>query len=43
VVGIGVNMGLVQGAMSFTPIASPDAAKTKLSGMPMAVASPAEI
>jgi hypothetical protein len=43
VVGIGVNMGLVQGAMSFTPISSPDAAKTKLSGMPMAVASPAEI
>jgi hypothetical protein len=43
VVGIGVNMGLVQGAMSFTPIASPEAAKTKLSGMPMAVANPAEI
>ena len=43
VVGIGVNMGLVQGAMSFTPISSPDAAKMKLSGMPMAVASPAEI
>ena len=43
VVGIGVNMGLVQGAMSFTPISSPDAAKMKLSGMPMAVANPAEI
>ena len=43
VVGIGVNMGLVQGAMSFTPITSPDAAKMKLNGMPMAVASPAEI
>ena len=43
VVGIGVNMGLVQGAMSFTPISSPDAAKTKLNGMPMVVASPAEI
>ncbi len=43
VVGIGVNMGLVQGAMSFTPIVSPDAAKTKLSSMPMAVANPAEI
>jgi hypothetical protein len=43
VVGIGVNMGLVQGAMSFTPISSPDAAKTKLNGMPMVVANPAEI
>ncbi|HXQ17783.1 MAG TPA: hypothetical protein VN814_24455 [Caulobacteraceae bacterium] len=43
VVGIGVKMGLVVGAMSFTPITSPDAAKMKLNGMPMAVASPAEI
>jgi hypothetical protein len=43
VVGIGVNMGLLQGAMAFTPIANPDAAKMKLNAMPMAVASPAEI
>jgi hypothetical protein len=43
VVGIGVNMGLVQGAMSFTAITSPEAAKTKFAPMPMAVANPAEI
>jgi hypothetical protein len=43
VVGIGVNMGLVQGAVSFTPMTNLDAAKMKLNPMPMALAAPAEI
>lgn len=42
-VGIGVSMGLVQGNMAFTPMTDPQAVKAKLGGMPMAVASPAEI
>jgi len=40
---IGVEMGLVQGNMAFTPMTDPQAMKAKLSGMPMVVASPAEI
>jgi hypothetical protein len=42
-VGIGVSMGLVQGNMAFTPLTDPQAVKAKLGGMPMVVASPAEI
>jgi hypothetical protein len=40
---IGVEMGLVQGNMGFTPLTDLQAAKAKLGGMPMVVASPAEI
>jgi hypothetical protein len=42
-VGIGVAMGLVQGSMTFTPIADANAARAKLSRMPMVKAEPAEI
>ena len=42
-VGIGVAMGLVQGSMTFTPIADVDAARAKVSRMPMVKADPAEI
>jgi len=42
-VGIGVRMGAVQGSLKFTPLASADAARAKVAGMPMVVASPAEI
>ena len=42
-VGIGVSMGLVQGNMAFTPLTDPQAVMAKLRGMPMVVASPAEI
>jgi hypothetical protein len=42
-VGIGVAMGLVQGSMTFTPIADVNAARAKLSRMPMVKAEPAEI
>jgi hypothetical protein len=41
--GIGVRMGAVQGSMKFTPLASADAGRAKVAGMPMVVASPAEI
>jgi hypothetical protein len=36
-------MGLVQGAMSFTPMTEPRALKQKLAGMPMVKAEPAEV
>jgi hypothetical protein len=42
-IGIGVRMGAVQGSMKFTPIAGAEAARAKVAGMPMVVASPAEI
>jgi hypothetical protein len=42
-VGIGVAMGLVQGSMTFTPIADVNAARAKLSRMPMVKAEPTEI
>ena len=42
-IGIGVNMGLVQGAMKFTPITDPAAARLKIQSMPMVASSPAEI
>jgi hypothetical protein len=43
VVGIGVAMGLVQGSMTFTPIADVDAARARVTRMPMVKAEPAEI
>ena len=42
-VGIGVAMGMVQGSMKFTPLASADAARAKVAHMPMVKAEPAEI
>lgn len=42
-VGIGVSMGLVQGSMTFTPLADVNAARAKLSRMPMVKAEPAVI
>jgi hypothetical protein len=42
-VGIGVAMGLVQGSMTFTPISDVNAARAKVSRMPMVKAEPAEI
>jgi hypothetical protein len=42
-IGIGVRMGAVQGSMKFTPIAGADAGRAKVAGMPMVVASPAEV
>ena len=42
-VGIGVAMGLVQGSMTFTPLADVNAARAKVSRMPMVKAEPAEI
>lgn len=42
-VRIGVEMGLVQGAMSFTPSGDAQALKPKLAGMPMVKAEPAEV
>ena len=42
-VGIGVRMGLVQGSMTFTPVADVEAARAKVSRMPMVKAEPAMI
>jgi hypothetical protein len=42
-VGIGVRMGLVQGAMAFTPVVEAGSLRSKLATMPMAKAEPAEI
>jgi len=42
-VGIGVTMGLVQGGLAFIPISDVDAARAKVSRMPMVKAQPAEI
>jgi hypothetical protein len=42
-VGIGVRMGALQGSMTFTPIVSVEAARAKLSRMPMVKAEPAQI
>jgi hypothetical protein len=42
-VGIGVSMGLVQGSMTFTPIADANAVRAKVGRMPMVKAEPAEI
>jgi len=42
-VGIGVSMGMVQGSMKFTPIASVEALRAKVAGMPMVKAEPAAI
>jgi hypothetical protein len=42
-VGIGVAMGLVQGSMTFTPLADANAARAKVSRMPMVTAEPAEV
>ena len=41
-VGIGVQMGLVQGSMAFTPLTDAQAIRAKLGRMPMTAASPAE-
>jgi len=42
-VRIGVRMGVVQGAMSFTPSSDAQAMKPKLASMPMVKADPAEL
>jgi len=42
-VRIGVAMGLVQGSMTFTPLADAAAARAKVARMPMVKAEPAEI
>jgi hypothetical protein len=42
-VRVGVRIGVVQGVMSFTPIAGAQALKAKLAAMPMARAEPAEV
>jgi hypothetical protein len=42
-IGIGVKMGMLQGAMSFTPITDAAAARAKIAAMPMVAANPAEI
>jgi hypothetical protein len=42
-VGIGVSMGLIQGNMTFTSIADLNAARAKVTNMPMVQAAPAEI
>jgi hypothetical protein len=42
-VGIGVAMGLVKGSMTFTPLASAEAARQKIARMPMVKAEPAEV
>ena len=42
-IGIGVKMGAMQGSMKFTPLVSVEAARAKVTSMPMVLASPAEI
>jgi len=42
-VGIGVRLGAVQGSIGFTPLASAEAARAKVTRMPMVLASPAEV
>ncbi|HVN02451.1 MAG TPA: hypothetical protein VMT68_19785 [Caulobacteraceae bacterium] len=42
-VGIGVSMGLVQGSMSFVPVADVGAVRAKVAKMPLVKAEPAEI